>query len=162
MDRYQKQLADKSVSMNEAVRLKEKKEADDRAKVRKKELAARPEPAGKIYDITLKLADEPGLPPPTVRTNTTASLTTNSAPGNVFQVGEVKLDTNKEDVAKATTKTGDHLDEDADEADPDAPAVDITLDETRRILIDYIHLIDKAGGVAATKPGKPTGNPANN
>ena len=171
MERYRKQLADKSVSLNEAVRLKEKMEADGRAKVRKKELAARPEPPGKIYDITLKLADEPGLPAPTVRTNTTASLgatNSNSAAITVTLDGDApKTRPTKDDLAKTTTKTTDakpdHGDEDLDEpADPDAPAVDITLDETRRILIDYIHLIDKAGGVAATKPGKRAGSPANN
>src|SRR4030095_5437185 len=77
MERFKKQQADKSVSLNEEVRLKEKQEADDRAKARKKELASRPEPPGKLYALTLKDTDEPGLPPPTVRTNS-ASATTNS------------------------------------------------------------------------------------
>src|SRR6185295_13693731 len=81
MGRYKKMQAEKSVSLNEEVRIKEKKEADDRAKTRKKNLAARPEPPGRIYDLTLKLADEPGLPAPTVRTNTTASTVTNNAKG---------------------------------------------------------------------------------
>ena len=156
MQRYQKQIADKSVSLNEAVRLKEKKEADDRARARKKELAARPELPGKIYDIPLKLADDPGLPPPTVRTNTSASL------GAIHSADAIASAANKSP-AKTAVTNGDQGDEDFDEpADPDAPAVDITLDETRRILIDYIHLLDKAGGVAATRPGKPAGGSANN
>jgi carboxyl-terminal processing protease len=177
MDRYKKLQADKSVSLNEAVRLKEKKEADDRAKARKKELLARPEPPGKIYDITLKLADEPGLPAPTVRTNNTVSNTLNVTnaiksfrPGatltkikgtNAASGEEIEIPAG-EGIAKKLPKSNPHaLDPDVDESvEPDAPAVDITLDETRRILIDYIHLLDKAGGVAATKPGKPTG--ANN
>src|SRR2546421_12852065 len=41
--RYKKLKEEKSVSMNEAERLKEKKETDDRIKARKKELAARPD-----------------------------------------------------------------------------------------------------------------------
>ena len=39
--------------------------ADARAKARKKDLASRPPPPGKLYEITLKNAGEPGLPPPT-------------------------------------------------------------------------------------------------
>src|SRR5213075_2827667 len=84
IERFKKLQAEKSVSLNEAVRLKEKKEIDDRVKARKKELAARPEPPGKIYDITLKLADQTGLPAPTVRTNSPAADTKSSSrlPGN--------------------------------------------------------------------------------
>ena len=187
MERYRKQIADKTISLNETARLKEKKEADDRAKARKKELAARPEPPGKIFDITLKLADEPGLPPPTVRSNASTgsitltttnsaglvSVTTNPAPGIAGDGSDEdatspnRLRSGKGGIAKSSVKSNEgkseHGDEDLDEpADADVPAVDITLDETRRILIDYIHLLDKASSVAATKPGKPAGDPANN
>jgi carboxyl-terminal processing protease len=164
MGRYQKQLADKTVSLNEAVRLKEKKEADDRAKARKRELAARPEPPGKIYDITLKLAEEPGLPPPTVRTNTSASVgATNGTPDGAFTKDSNQVasktrpgkDALSKSAAKSTEPGPDPNEEETDEStEVDAPAVDITLDETRRILIDYIHLVDKAGGVAAAKAGR--------
>ena len=43
IERYKKALADKSVSLNEETRLKEKEEADARSKARKKELAQRSE-----------------------------------------------------------------------------------------------------------------------
>jgi len=42
IERFKKMQAEKSVSLNEAVRLKQKQEADGRAKARKKELASRP------------------------------------------------------------------------------------------------------------------------
>ena len=67
MQRYKKAAAEKSVSMNEAKRLKEKQEADDRAKARKKEIASRPVPAGTTYDIKLKDVDMPGLSEPRKR-----------------------------------------------------------------------------------------------
>ena len=46
IERFKKLQAEKSVSLNEAVRLKEKKENDERSRARKKDLASRPEPPG--------------------------------------------------------------------------------------------------------------------
>ncbi len=141
IQRFRKALAEKSVSLNEAVRLKEKKENDERIKARKKQLAARPEPPGKIYDITLKLVEEPGLPAPTVRTNTVAG--TNS-------IKSAKLDKPAKADAKAATTKKDkpsdaaHAPKDEDEDDAAVAAVDVQLDETKRILIDYVHLLSGA------------------
>ena len=165
-DRYKKQLAEKSVSLNEEVRLKEKKEADDRAKARKKELAARPEPPGKIYDLTLKLTDAPGLPAPTVRTN--SASTTNALQKGIASLKGKKPAAKVEKGAAGTepaapskpAKASSDPDADEDEtADADVPAVDPALDETRRILVDYIHLLAKKSGVAATQPAsRPAGS----
>src|SRR5207247_1768770 len=69
IERYKKAVAEKSVSMNEATRWKEKNEADARSKARKKDLASRPEPLGKIYEITLKNVADAGLPAPVAKTN---------------------------------------------------------------------------------------------
>jgi len=173
MERYKKQQADKSVSLNEEIRLKEKKEADERAKARKKDLASRPEPPGKIYDITLKDADEPGLPPPTVRTNL-ASAATNSSKSIVLTKNnatptvkpglpgsparDAKPARKPAEPESAVAHDSDDLD---DSVELDAPAIDVTLDETRRILVDYIRLLDKAGGVAVTRPARPSSPAAN-
>jgi carboxyl-terminal processing protease len=145
IERFKKIQAEKSVSLNEAARLKEKKETDDRGKARRKELAARPEPPGKIYDITLKLADQPGLPPPTVRTNTTAEAKSLSIP----------KPTDKPQVAQ-NGKNGEKSPKNADDdtvSDADVPAVDITVEEAKRILLDYIGLLKGEKGVALTQPG---------
>ncbi len=154
IERFRKAQAEKSVSLNEAARLKEKKENDDRSKSRKKELAARPEPTWKMYDITLKLAGEDGLPAPTVRTNT-ASLT--NSVKLLPKVGEAaKPEDATVDNAKFKTKPkvlpppkpgdGNHSggDGEDDEEDPDVAAVDIPLEETKRILIDYVNLLSGA------------------
>lgn len=150
--RFKKMQAEKSVSLNEAQRLKEKQEIDDRAKARKKEIASRPEPAGKVYDITLKLADEPGLPAPTVRTNH-ASTATNNVKGTA-KAG-AKDAPKKDQVAetKKPSKAG-HTGDDDDDAEDDVTPVDVTLDETKRILIDYISLWKNGNGVALSQPGK--------
>jgi carboxyl-terminal processing protease len=118
IERYKKMLAEKSVSLNEAQRLQEKQEIEDRSKARKKEHAARPEPPGKVYEITLKHVEEPGLPPPLSKTNQTAKV-------------EGTNDTN---VAK-TEGAEDH-----EEGSDDKTPLDITLEETKRILIDLVYL----------------------
>jgi carboxyl-terminal processing protease len=147
VERYKKIKAEKSISLNEEVRLKEKKEADERSKARKKELASRPEPPWKVYDISLKQARMPGLPEPTVRTN--ASKSSASSPVILNKEGakeETKkpVDSDSTDVAKANPSDPDE----AAETDPDVTAPDITLEETKRILLDYIDLSIKGRGVA--------------
>jgi carboxyl-terminal processing protease len=147
VERYKKIKAEKSISLNEEVRLKEKKEADERAKARKKELASRPEPPWKVYDISLKQARMPGLPEPTVRTNTTKSASS--------QPAILNKESDKDDVKKpAGQEVANAVDEDSAETDPDVTAPDITLEETKRILLDYIEMSTKGRGVALNQNQK--------
>jgi carboxyl-terminal processing protease len=119
IERYKKLIAEKSVSLNEAQRLQEKMESEERTKARKKDLASRPELPGKTYEITLKQVDEPGLPAPLSKTNQIA-----------------KVDgTNHVKVAGTEGAPEDH--EDVSE---DKTPLDITLEETKRILIDLVYL----------------------
>jgi carboxyl-terminal processing protease len=128
IERFKQKLAEKSVSLNEAQRLKEKQEADERNKARKKELASRPEPLWKVYEITLKNAEQPGLPPPVAKTNSvkTASATTGTGTNTV-----AKNDTeeNEEHVEEKIT------------------AVDMTLEEAKRILVDLVSLMARGGSL---------------
>lgn len=151
IERFKKTQAEKSVSLNESVRLKEKQEADERVKARKKELAARPEPKEKIWDITLKVAASAGLPEPISHTNLVKKAEAPHSGGKI----DIKTDKNSKPEFKATSKgstnsvdlaenkgkTGDDDEEDADKA----PAIDSTLDEATRILVDFI-------GLAAADP----------
>jgi carboxyl-terminal processing protease len=159
--RYKKAKAEKSVSLNEATRLKEKKESDERTKSRKKELAARPEPNWKIYDINLKQARLPGLPEPTVRTNApkTAAITKPIVITKENAKDDPKTTTAKTDPPK-NRATDD--DEDREEADVDVQAPDITLEETKRILMDYIELSTKGRGVALNQNKAPAASPTQN
>jgi len=112
----------------------------------------------------LKLADEPGLPAPTVRTNTSASVKTNDTKNLIIT----------KEAAKPIVKSGESLpaaagqiaqatpgaavpavvDKDDEDAEPEVSPVDITLEEVKRILVDYIGLMKKANGVASTRPGQ--------
>jgi carboxyl-terminal processing protease len=158
--RFKKIQAEKSVSLNEAQRRKEKQEQDDRVKARKKELAARPEPPGKVYDITLKLAEEPGLPAPTVRTNSTTSTATNSVK-DVVKVSSkdgpnsAKAgDGGKDQLAETKKPAAGHgQPADDDDAEDDVLPVDVTMDEAKRILVDYVALWNNGKGVVLTQPG---------
>src|SRR6185436_6689559 len=66
---FRKNQQDKTISLNEKQRLKEKDEADARQKARDKERLARKEADHKIYELALKQVDLPGLPPPVEKTN---------------------------------------------------------------------------------------------
>lgn len=133
MERYLKIKSDKSISMNEAFRRKEKEDNKVRQDARKKELQARGESPGKIYELKLKDIDSPNLPPPLQRTNKLAS---------------VSKDVKEHKSISAEAKSSDDIDEDA-VVDDSIPDVDITLDEAKRILLDFVKLA-KARSVAGT------------
>jgi carboxyl-terminal processing protease len=117
IDEFQKLQADKTASLNERERLKERQEINAREKARDQERAARNAPDVKIYELTVEKAGEPGLPPPLGETNT---MTANS------------LTAGTNSTQTASTQIADA---------PKPPAVDPMLDETERILEDYISLL---------------------
>ncbi|MBC8002158.1 MAG: carboxy terminal-processing peptidase [Opitutaceae bacterium] len=61
IEQFRKQLADKTMSLNEARRRQEKSEAEARVEARKKERKSRKTADDKVFEVTLKNADEPGL-----------------------------------------------------------------------------------------------------
>ena len=125
IERFKKAKEEKTVSLNEEQRWKEKKEIEDRDKARRKELRARPEPAYKTYDLTLKMLSVPGLPAPATNALVTVKKSTNTL-----------------------VKAGDPKPEDEE---PPTPSIDITLDEGRRILQDLITLGGKGGTLVGKK-----------
>ncbi|HZM02861.1 MAG TPA: carboxy terminal-processing peptidase [Candidatus Saccharimonadales bacterium] len=121
---YEKQQADKSVSLNKEERLAEQKRITARDEARKKERLSRPKSQEKIYEITIKNVDLPDLQPLEEKTNSVAS-------------------------AKAPVSEDD-LDADENDAGKEALAeIDPTLEETKRILADYIALIKAQAPVAS-------------
>jgi carboxyl-terminal processing protease len=140
---FKKQQADKTVSLNEKVRLKEKEEADARAKARDKERLARAEPDEKTYEITLKLAQQPGLPPPVTKTNVTtlARISGEKSPAALAGTNSTAA------VGKEGLPVNSNLDSDLE--DEKAPAVDAMLLEAEHILTDYVSLRLK-GNLAAS------------
>lgn len=142
IDQFRKNQEDKSVSLNEPKRLREKDEADARTKARDKERRARAETKEKIYELTLKLVDLPGLPAAVQKTNATVAKATGvSAAGGDNTVS----------VTPAKPRATDGA-TDLDEEEEKAPAVDATLEEAEHILTDYITLLSQKG-FATTSPG---------
>ena len=127
---YRKLLADKSVSLNEEQRLKEKQENEAKQKAREADLKSRPDSGEETYEITLKQTELPGLPPPVSKTNELASATAPHGPGGISFSGD---DVN---AAGAVELPKSPDDEDSAEAKP--PAVDAGLKESKRILTDLI------------------------
>ncbi len=144
IEEYRKMQADKTFSLNEKLRLKENAEAEARQKARDKELRSRKEPDEKVYEITLKNADLPGLPPPVQKTNSLAAKTEITAPG-----------TNGVEVATAKPSTADVAEPGQDaEADDKLLSFDwnvANLNEAERILMDYISLFPKHAPMIANK-----------
>ncbi|HXP59826.1 MAG TPA: carboxy terminal-processing peptidase, partial [Dongiaceae bacterium] len=135
IEQFKKVQADKTVSLNEKERLKEKAEADARQKAREKERAARKDPPEIVYELTVKQAGEQGLPAPLQKTN--SALAKVSAP-----IGAAAVATNSAAVA-----TNDS----AENADQDKPAPpDVELTEAEHILVDYLAVLGR--DVALTKP----------
>jgi len=124
IEKYRKQQEDKTISLNEQQRRKEMDENEARDKARNQERLARKEPAEKVYTLSLKQADLPGLPPPDQKTNSLAlkPVTGGGAGTNL---------------ASAATSAPTKSDEEA------APVADPDLDEAGRILLDYISLLQK-------------------
>ena len=138
---FKKQQADKTVSLNERQRLQEKEEADTRQKARDKERLARSEPVEKVYEITLKRALLPGLPPPLAKTNLLAAKLSSQAAGLPV------AGTNASAYATKDVLGTPVLDDDAEDEKPGL--VDADLKETESILLDYVYLLPKGNLVTA-------------
>jgi carboxyl-terminal processing protease len=138
IEQYRKLEADKTVSLNEKQRLQEKNEAEAREKARKKERLTRPQPDEKVYEITLKTVDLPGLPPPVQRTNALALK---------GEAGETAVPGTNSAVASAGLPENPAAD--SDELKP--PTVDADLAEAERIMMDYISLLPKDSPLLATQ-----------
>jgi len=135
---FRKAQADRTISLNEAERLKEKEEIEARQKVREKERLARKEPDQKIYELALRQVDLPGLK---------LVEKTNSAARSLAAKGATSAaSTNSASVAaKAVTNT------DADDDEEAAIAVDATLEEAEKILEDYIRLLSQKGLASSSR-----------
>jgi hypothetical protein len=128
---FKKQQADKSISLNEKQRLKEKDEAEARQKAREQELKSRKPTQETVYDLTVKQTEQPGLPAPVQKTNSnTAKLA--HPPGTA---------------APLATKDAS-VKETEDDSDKPAP-VDPVLNEAEHILVDYFSLVSKSKALTA-------------
>jgi len=135
IEQFKKHQADKTISLNEGQRLKEQEEAEARQKTRDKERLARPEPPEKVYELTLKQAALPGLPPPVTKTN--AALAKLSArPGAALPGASANTA-----VASTGPAPGEESLDDAEAEKP--PVTDAPLVEAEHILVDYLSVLPK-------------------
>jgi len=142
IDWYKKQQADKTMSLNEKVRLKEKEELDARSKARENERKTRKEPQEKVYELSLEQALKPGLPPPVTKTN--ASLANLTVEKGSTAVG---AGTNITAAAEKSSSANPALEDNPDEEKPPIPDAD--LNEAEHILVDYLSLLHKNNVAAA-------------
>lgn len=127
MDRIREMQKRKTILLNELERAKELQEARDRDEARKAEREARPTNGQVVYELSLKDVPMPGLPQPVGSHKSTAAA---------------NPETPSDDARLA--------DPPDPEAQADAP-IDPTLDETGRILLDYISLLEKSNVLTAGK-----------
>ncbi|MDB6021941.1 MAG: Carboxyl-terminal protease, partial [Pedosphaera sp.] len=142
-----KAMADKSVSLNERQRLKESAEAEARKKVRDAELKSRKPSDVKIYDLTLKngevvMAEEKKATNPPLASMEIKSGLTNETPAfNQTTNGD-----KPSDVSDATDTVA--VQPAAEPEDP-SPEEKAPLEESERILMDYIALLRAHPSLAA-------------
>jgi carboxyl-terminal processing protease len=115
MAEYQAFTGKNVVSLNEEQRRNEKKEAKQRL-ASKGDNQTSSQPAEKVFEITLRNAAQPGLPPPLAKTNAMAT-----PPRPAFE------DPGSIDFFHDEEKTGP----------------DLTLEEAQHILLDYIGLLPR-------------------
>ena len=149
IEKFRKRQDDKTISLNEKQRLKEMAEDKARAEAQKKERLARKETDEKVYEISLKQADLPGLPPPVQKTNSLAKAA--DAAGKTKSVN-VQADIHLSPADSDPAHTGAPKVNAVTVADEEPSPVDVNLDEAERILTDYISLMQKRGLLTATRP----------
>jgi carboxyl-terminal processing protease len=132
---FQKAQAEKTVPIHERDAIKERERIFKQNKARDAERTARKPDGIKTYEITVKNADQPGLTEAGA-TNTTSTATSNPSTNLLETVTGTTSGTN----AVKSAATADK---------PAPPPFDPMLDETQRILLDYISQLRKNGGLMA-------------
>ncbi len=135
IEQYKRLLKDRTVSLNEGRSLQERDEQEARRKAREADLKQRRDPEEKVYEISVKLALQEGLPEPVAKTNQVASVT---APDGT---------------TPSATEPSTDPEDDAHDSPTRVPPVDVTMKEARRILLDLIRLNREGQAVAKITAG---------
>lgn len=129
IERFDKMRKDKSVSLNEDLRLKEKADLKKIEEARKQERKDRQAALPTTYKISLKQAALPGLPAP-------------------YDPAKAK----EEKPKRGSIGEPAVIDEEADDS---AEAPDVTLSEAENILIDFVKLVNARNALANNQPETP-------
>jgi carboxyl-terminal processing protease len=141
IERYKKQLADRSVSLNEKKRRQELDADRSRAAVRKAEIRSRNESEPLTYEITLKNASQPGLPEPKASKPVVAATARDAR--------TLKAGASKETAAERRRQRESGA-EDAVDDEEEGVAADVNLREAERVLLDLLELSASRGGSTVT------------
>ena len=143
IERFKKQLADRTVSLNEKKRRQEMDADRNRAAVRKAEIKARNETEPLTYEITLKNASQPGLPEPKAAKPVVAATARDAR--------TLKAGTGKDAAAERRRLREAGAEEGEDEEE--GVAADVNLREAERILLDLLELSHTRGGPSGVTAG---------
>jgi carboxyl-terminal processing protease len=142
IERFRKDQADKTISLNEKVRLKEMDELDAREKVREEERLARKAAGPVTYEIKLADVDKPGLPLPVGQTNALDTIT-------AIPIAPAAA-TNSASVASSEIPEPGEPETQLDEEVWRRKAA---LEEAEHILADYVTLFQQKGPVIVKAEG---------
>ncbi|HTL74229.1 MAG TPA: carboxy terminal-processing peptidase [bacterium] len=148
---FQKMQADKTAPINESEAIKERKRIFTQNKARDAERLARKPDGVKIYEITVKNADEPGLVEykPGSDPTTTASTGDNEDHPQASGTSTGNSDRSGTNVTLQAENSGTNTVKSAKADKPTPPPFDPMLEETERILQDYIQLLAKNHALVA-------------
>jgi carboxyl-terminal processing protease len=138
-----KAVAEKSVSLNEQLRLKEKNEQEARARARDRELKSRKLPTEKIFDLTIK-DDEVQMKQETNAVLAAIAPASNGLPlKRASKSAKAAASPATNSIKIANSDAPLPPDADSDEVAPEdkAPVNDVELNEVESILSDYILLM---------------------
>ncbi|MEY4691010.1 MAG: hypothetical protein RIT19_1335 [Verrucomicrobiota bacterium] len=142
IERYRKQLADRTVSLNEKQRRQELDADRNRAALRKAEIKGRNESEPLTYEINLKNASQPGLPEPKASKPVVAATARDA---RTLKSGSSK------DSAAERRRQREANGEDAADEEEEGVAADVNLREAERVLLDLLELsASRAGSTGVT------------
>jgi len=158
IDQFVKMQADKTASINEHETLKERERIFRQGQARDAERTARKPDGVKIYEITVKNSGLPGLTEAKVAAEDGTGLAELIQTQKVNQVTNFITDsivsfTNAAgtNLVVSTTTATNAMKSAAAAGKKSPPPFDPMLDETERILLDYIALLGKSSPVAANQ-----------
>lgn len=153
IERFRKQLADRTVSLNESSRLAEMRADKERAAKRREEIESRNEREPLTYKLTLKDAGKPGLPEPE---NSKPLIAATKRDERTLRSGAGRESASASENRKKEKTAEGEAEEDAEE---EGVAADVNLREAQRILIDFVQLSRGQKGLAgAPKTVDPKAN----
>lgn len=154
IERFKKQIADRTISMNEKARHDELASDKLRAALRKEEIKTRNEREPLTYEITLKNASQAGLPEP--KSSKPVIAATKRDERTLKSGGSRESASAETRRRERESQDGEELEEPENEG----VAADVNMREAERILMDYVQLSGNRQGVVSTTPSAVVGGQA--